>query len=192
VAISTLGVVSTLLPDGKGEITSSARRSRLPDDLLVMTQMETLPPSSQAPGPWKSPLPEGWLPYIVKLTIYGRRGVLRPCRAARGVGSGCRRCDTPRPTRLTPCAPPLWERGLSDHVIARSGATWQSLADFSKHQSPVGAKALFALQDPSSQRLPATPCLILIFLRLGAIIDNPNCCIRSEQPPVLRMNKLTF
>jgi hypothetical protein len=39
-----------------------ARSCRQPDGFLVMTQMETLPPSSQTPGPWKSPLPEGWLP----------------------------------------------------------------------------------------------------------------------------------
>jgi hypothetical protein len=36
VAISTLGVVSTLLAGGKDEITMSAWRSRSPDDLLVM------------------------------------------------------------------------------------------------------------------------------------------------------------
>jgi hypothetical protein len=40
VAISTLGVVSTLLPGGEGEIIMSAWRSRSPDDLPVMTPRE--------------------------------------------------------------------------------------------------------------------------------------------------------
>jgi hypothetical protein len=52
-AISTPGLPRHCCP------VERVRSRRQPDGFLVMTQMETLLPSSQTPGPWKSPLERG-------------------------------------------------------------------------------------------------------------------------------------
>jgi hypothetical protein len=67
VAISTLGVISTLLAGGKDEITMSAWRSRSPDGFLVMTPGEML----LVYLPWPLLRMEGdWRPHQVQSTKY--------------------------------------------------------------------------------------------------------------------------